>query len=58
MDAFYDYWTTHTRRGERIAGMLLSVNGETGAVRSHTWHGEFIGMTQGGADEHDGTSSG
>jgi len=50
-DEFYGYYTLHTMRDGKIAGML-SVNGETGAVWAHTWHGEFIGML-GGNNEHD-----
>ncbi|NIA11357.1 MAG: hypothetical protein GWP10_16925 [Nitrospiraceae bacterium] len=50
-DAFYGYYTLHTVRDGRIAGML-SVNGKTGAVWPHTWHGEFVGMI-GGNNEHD-----
>jgi len=50
-DEFYGYYTIHTMRGGTISGML-SVNGETGAVWVHTWHGGFIGMLE-GDDEHD-----
>ena len=50
-DAFYGYYTLHTVRDGKIVGML-SVNGETGAVWPHTWHGEFIGMI-GGNNGHD-----
>ncbi len=39
---FYGYYTIHTVRGGAVAGML-SVNGYTGAVWYHTWHGAFIG---------------
>lgn len=49
-DAFYGYYTLHTMRNGKITGML-SVNGETGAVWPHTWHGEFIGLL-GGSNEH------
>lgn len=42
-DAFYGYYTIHTLQDGEIAGML-SVNGTTGDVWYHTWHGEFIGM--------------
>lgn len=43
-EAFYGYYTLHTigEDGE-ITGML-SVNGSTGQVWPHTWHGEFIDM--------------
>ena len=50
-DEFYGYYTIHTLRDGRIAGML-SVNGGTGDVWVHTWHGEFVGMI-GGNDGHD-----
>lgn len=48
-EAFYGYYTLHTLRDGNIVGML-SVNGYTGQVWPHTWHGEFIGMV--GGDEH------
>lgn len=41
--AFYGYYTIDTARGGKIAGML-SVNGFTGRVFYHTWHGEFVEM--------------
>ncbi len=44
-DQFYGYYTIHTLRDGQIAGML-SVNGYTGAVWYHTWHGDFIGMQE------------
>ena len=50
-DEFYGYYTLHTMRDGKITGML-SVNGETGAIWPHTWHGEFIGML-GGNNGHD-----
>ncbi len=40
-DAFYGYYTFHFLKGGKIAGML-SVNGQTGQVWFHTWHGPFI----------------
>lgn len=40
-DAFYGYYTFHFQRNGRIAGML-SVNGYTGQVWYHSWHGGFI----------------
>ncbi len=49
VDPFYGYYTLHTLQGGEIAGML-SVNGYTGQVWYHSWHGDFIGMT---GDEHD-----
>ena len=40
-DAFYGYYTFHFLKGGQIAGML-SVNGSTGQVWFHSWHGRFI----------------
>ena len=45
-DPFYGYYTLHTLRDGQVAGML-SVNGYTGQVWYHTWHGDFIGMSEG-----------
>ncbi len=42
-DEFYGYYTIHTLQNSQVAGML-SVNGYTGAVWYHTWHGDFIAM--------------
>ncbi|MBI4331526.1 MAG: PepSY domain-containing protein [Chloroflexi bacterium] len=42
-DVFYGYYTLHTLSNGRIEGML-SVNGYTGAVWYHTWHGPFVGI--------------
>lgn len=44
-DAFYGYYTLHVLEDGQIVGML-SVNGFTGQVWYHNWHGEFIGMTE------------
>lgn len=44
-DVFYGYYTLHTLRGKDIEGML-SVNGYTGQVWYHTWHGPFIAMQE------------
>ena len=44
-DTFYGYYTLHTLRDGQIEGML-SVNGYTGAVWYHTWHGTFMGMEE------------
>ncbi|MGC9469789.1 MAG: hypothetical protein ACP5HS_14425 [Anaerolineae bacterium] len=41
--SFPGYYTLHTLREDRIAGML-SVHAESGQVWYHTWHGEFVGM--------------
>jgi hypothetical protein len=40
-DAFYGYYTVDFQRGGKLAGML-SVNGYSGQVWYHTWHGDFI----------------
>lgn len=44
-DAFYGYYTIHVMKGDQIYGML-SVNGYTGQVWYHTWHGNFISMKE------------
>lgn len=44
-DPFYGYYTLHTSRGGQITGML-SVNGYSGQVFPHTWHGAFIAMSE------------
>jgi len=44
-DAFYGYYTIHTLNDGETVGML-SVNGATGAVWYHTWHGTFLGMDE------------
>ena len=38
---FYGYYTLDFTRDGKVAGML-SVNGYTGQVFLHTWHGNFI----------------
>jgi hypothetical protein len=43
-DPFYGYYTIHTFRDGSVEGML-SVNGYTGQVFPHTWHGELITMS-------------
>ncbi|HIE48282.1 TPA: hypothetical protein EYP84_05275 [Candidatus Bipolaricaulota bacterium] len=43
--AFYGYYTLHILRDGRIAG-VLSVNGFTGRVWVHAWHGEFVGREE------------
>jgi hypothetical protein len=45
-DTFYGYFTLHTLQDGQVVGML-SVNGYTGQVWYHTWHGDFIGMSEG-----------
>ncbi|MBM3237605.1 hypothetical protein FJZ31_15045 [Candidatus Poribacteria bacterium] len=44
-DTFYGYYTIHVLKDGIIYGML-SVNGYTGQVWYHAWHGEFIGMEE------------
>lgn len=43
-DAFYGYYTLHVNRDGQTVGML-SVNGFTGQVFPHTWHGELLEMS-------------
>ena len=45
-DIFYGYYTLHSLKGGQIIGML-SVNGYTGQVWYHTWHGPFVAMAPG-----------
>ncbi|MDQ2787166.1 MAG: hypothetical protein M3Y58_19420, partial [Chloroflexota bacterium] len=47
-DAFHGYYTLHTLQDGKVTGML-SVNGYSGAVWYHTWHGAFIQMKDAGA---------
>jgi hypothetical protein len=42
-DPFYGYYTLHVLRDGEVIGML-SVNGYTGEVWLHTWHGSFVEM--------------
>jgi hypothetical protein len=44
-DRFYGYYTLHIESDGEIVGML-SVNGFTRQVFVHTWHGEFIEMSE------------
>jgi hypothetical protein len=44
-DRFYGYYTLHVLEDEKIYGML-SVNGYTGEVWYHFWHGPFLGMEE------------
>ena len=44
-EAFYGYYTLHILKNGQVEGML-SVNGYTGAVWYHTWHGPFLGMKE------------
>ena len=43
--AFYGYYTIDVERYGKIIGML-SVNGYTKQVFLHTWHGNFIEMSE------------
>ncbi|UCF61258.1 MAG: hypothetical protein JSV37_00865 [Anaerolineaceae bacterium] len=45
VDTFYGYYTIHYLHNGEISGML-SVNGYTGQVWIHTWHGDFVDMTE------------
>lgn len=49
-DAFYGYYTLHAERDGEIIGML-SVNGYSGEVWYHNWHGPFVAMEE-GEDSH------
>jgi hypothetical protein len=42
---FYGYYTLHIEQDGQIIGML-SVNGFTGQVWYHSWHGQFLGMKE------------
>ncbi|GAB4372936.1 MAG: hypothetical protein Kow009_08940 [Spirochaetales bacterium] len=42
-DRFYGYYTLHVEKDGSVIGML-GVNGYTGAVWYHSWHGRFIQM--------------
>ena len=44
-EAFPGYYTLHTMSGDKVVGML-SVNAATGAVWYHTWHGQYIAMSE------------
>lgn len=47
--AYYGYYTLHTLRDGQIVGML-SVNGFSGEVWPHTWHGSYLGQLE--SEEH------
>ncbi|HUX40045.1 MAG TPA: hypothetical protein VMV83_02670 [Rectinemataceae bacterium] len=42
-DSFYGYYTIHVLKDGKIIGML-GVNGYTGQVWYHGWHGTYFGM--------------
>lgn len=44
-DAFPGYYTVHIVKDGQITGML-SVNAYSGQVWYHTWHGQFVGMSE------------
>ena len=44
-DVFYGYYTLHILKDGKIYGML-SVNGYSGRVWYHDWHGEFVRMQE------------
>ncbi len=44
-DTFYGYYTLHTLKNGQVEGML-SVNGYSGSVWYHTWHGTFLDMKE------------
>ncbi|WP_329531031.1 hypothetical protein OG568_09045 [Streptomyces sp. NBC_01450] len=43
-EEFPGYYTLHTLKGGKITGML-SVNATTGQVWYHSWHGDFVDMS-------------
>jgi len=43
-DVFYGYYTLHILQDGEVVGML-SVNGYSGQVFPHTWHGDFVEMS-------------
>lgn len=47
-DPFYGYYTVDFEKDGKLAGML-SVNGSTGAVWYHSWHGSFVQLRDLGA---------
>jgi len=47
VEKFYGYYTIHTLDQEGSIAGMLSVNGFTGDVWYHNWHGLFIDMTEG-----------
>ena len=45
-ERFYGYYTIDTEKGSKTVGML-SVNGYSGEVWYHSWHGPFIAKQEG-----------
>ena len=46
VEKFYGYYTIHTLTEDGDIAGMLSVNGFTGDVWYHNWHGIFIDMTE------------
>ena len=46
VEKFYGYYTIHTLSDDGSIAGMLSVNGYTGDVWYHNWHGIFIDMTE------------
>ena len=44
-DAFYGYYTVEVLKDGKVYGML-SVNGLSGQIIYHHWHGTFIEMSE------------
>jgi hypothetical protein len=44
-ERFYGYYTLHTEKDGEVTGML-SVNGYSGEILYHSWHGPFIAMEE------------
>jgi rhodanese-related sulfurtransferase len=45
VETYYGYYTLHVLKDGKVYGML-SVNGDTGRVWYHSWHGDFVAMTE------------
>jgi hypothetical protein len=45
VDTFYGYYTIHVMKDEKVYGML-GVNGYTGWVWYHEWHGKFVQLKE------------
>jgi hypothetical protein len=46
-EEYYGYYTLHTEKDGEVTGML-SVNGYSGEIWYHSWHGPFIAMEEEG----------
>ncbi len=51
-ETFYGYYTLHTFGTDGEIKGMLSVNGYTGRVWYHAWHGQFLGMVSEEDEEH------